>query len=294
MKKIFQILAGVLLIIYVLLSLLSFKSGYSAERQLWGINRSSSYIASRLESTPEYKINQVIDKYHAFIKKYHDTVYAERAQLSLGDLSALRKNYPEARAEYQKALGANEDISAQAEYDIAKTYELEGQWDQAVDTYKDVMKKYPTTGPGFFTPMYLVEHSSASGPSDAYTYADALAFYKGIAVQNPKSKLEYNAMGMIAICQLNQKDWAATIKTMGEIMLKYPGGKALKESISSINMLSVTKLHRYDMAIDIYDRFIQKYPNHPADPLLKKMITQLQVLKNKNVVIRTAPQKQKS
>jgi len=253
MKKLILILSSILLLIYMFLFLLSFHGEYSAQRELWGINQSLGFIASHQESIPDYAINQLANRYRTFIRKYKGSIYAQRAQLMIGNLYALRKDYAQARLEYQKASGPDEELSVQAQLAIAKTYELEGQWDKADETY-----------------------------------ADTVVFYKNIAIKNPKSKLEYNALRVIAICQLNQKDFSGTVKTMEEIIMKYPTGKALEEAINTINLLCVTKLHDYDMAINIYQKFIEKYPSHSVDGLLKKMIKYLQLLKDKKLIIQVS------
>jgi TolA-binding protein len=270
----------------VLLSLLGFRSDYRAERELWRINRTLSYVASHQESTPDYAINQLADRYRAFIKKYSKSIHARQAQIMLGDLYALRKNYDQARLEYQKAVGPDKELSAQAEFTMARTYELQGQGSKALAIYKSIIQNYPVTNSGFLVPMYLTRHLVVS---EDEAYDNALAFYKKIVLKYPKSKLEYDALRMIAICQLNQKDWSGAVDTMGEVILKYPIGTALKDSITAINILCVTKLHDYNKAINIYRKFIQKYPDHLADPLLKKMIQDLQLLKNKNLIIKTKP-----
>ena len=290
MKKLILILLSILSFIYIFLSVLSFRGDYCAERELWRINQRLVFIAAHQESTPDYTINQLATKYRVFIKEYNGSLYAKRAELMMGDLYSLRKNLSQARLEFQKAVGSDKELSAQAEVAIAKTYELEGHWDKALVLYKSVIQNFPVTSLGFSTPMYLTGHLVASGDQKKYTdqaYADALAFYQRIAVKYPKSQFEYNALEMIAICQLYRKDWSGTVKTMGEIMLKYPVGKTIQESISAINVLCVTKSHDYDMGINIYRQFIQKYPDHSADPVLKKMIKDLQLLKNKKLIIQS-------
>jgi len=158
--------------------------------------------------------------------------------------------------------------------------------------HKVIIQNYPVTSLGFSIPMYLTGHLVPSGDQKAYVdeaYGVALAFYQKIALQYPKSELEYSALRMIAICQLYQNNWSATITTLGEIVLKHPGGKGLQEAVSGINILCVTKSHNYDAAISIYEQFIQKYPEHPAVGLLKKMIKDFKFLKSKNLIIQMVP-----
>jgi len=289
MKKLTLVLVSILLFIYALLTFLSFRGDYCAQQELWGINRKFVFISSHQESTPDYVIDQQANRYRVFAKKYSGSIYGKAAQLMIGNLYALRKNYTKARLEYQKAVGPDKELSAQAQLAIARTYELEAHWDKALAAYKSIIQNYPTTSSGFSLPLYLSSHLVASGDQKAYTDDDAVSFYQKIAAKNPKSKLEYNALKMIAICQLDQQNWSGTVKTMQEMMLKYPIGKVIQEAVDGINVLCVTKLHDYDMGINIYSQFIKKYPGHSADPFLSKMIKDLQLLKSKNLIIQTSP-----
>jgi len=292
MKKLVLILVSVLLFVYILLSLLSFRGNYCAERELWGIDHRLIFIAAHQESTPDYVINQLVRNYRFFAKKYSGSIYEQSAQLMIGNLYSLRNNLPQARLEFQKAVSKDKELSAEAVFAIAKTYEIEGHWDKALGVYKSVIHNYSDTNTGFSTPMYLTTHLVSSGEQKIYTneaYADALSFYQRIADKSQKSNLDYNSLRMIAICLLYQKDWSGTVQTMGEIILKYPVAEAIKEAIKTINILCVTKLHDYDAAINIYTQFIQKYPDHKADPILKKMIKDLQILKNRKLIVQTAP-----
>jgi len=283
MKKLTLNLIIILLFIFAVLSLLSLGSDYRAERALWRLDHTLYEIVVHKESTPDYAFDRLAEKYRAFIKKNGESIHAKRAHLKLGDLYAIRKDYSQARLEYQKTVGPDKELSAQAELTIARTYEQENRWDKALPVYRGIIKNYPVTNSGFLVEMYLARRLGGS------EIQNALSFYQNMAVKYPKSRLEYSALRMIAICQLGQKDYSNAVKTMGEIMLKFPIVQAIKESIAGINLLCITKLHDYDMPVNIYNQFIQKYPDHPADPLLKKLIKDLQLLKNKKLIIQTAP-----
>ena len=109
MKKIIIILTSVLLFVFVVLSICGLKGDYNAERERWGINRQLSAMLPNQESTPDYAIEQLANKYRAYSKKYQKTVFAQSAQIMLGDLYAIKKNYTHARTEYHKAVSANLD-----------------------------------------------------------------------------------------------------------------------------------------------------------------------------------------
>jgi len=160
MKKLILILTAILLSVFALLTSLSLNDGYTAQRELWRINQKLYYIASYNESTPDNAINQLTDRYHDFINKHSKTLYANQAQLMLGDLYSLRKNYSQARSEFQKAICENKELSAQGEFAIAKTYELEGNQEKALSIYKSIIQYYPLTKTGFFVHIYLARHNA--------------------------------------------------------------------------------------------------------------------------------------
>ena len=200
MKKLLLILISILLFIYALLTLLSFRGDYCVERKLWEINHQSLNISSHQESMTEYAISQSAQRYQLFANTYKGTIYAKRAQLMIGDLYALRKNYTKARQEYQKAVGPDKELSAQAEFDIAKTYELEGYCDKALVIDKNIIQEYPITVVGFSVPMYLTGHLVGSGDQKSYTdqaFADALAFYQNISPDRPSMVLMFRKLPLL-------------------------------------------------------------------------------------------------
>lgn len=290
MKKLIIILSGILLIIFITLTAIDWKGTYDAERQLWGLNRELVKISGNKEATPDYVIEQLANKYRAFIKDYPRSSNTMTAQLVMGNLYLFKKNYVKAREEFQKALTIypkDKDLMAQAKVAIAKTYEIDNNWVKAYPYYQDAMANYPLTETGFSVPEYLARRYKSLGLNDEANsaYEKAVVFYKKIASDNPKTVYETSALKMIIVCKLSQSRWKEASEEMFNLMMKNPTGQILGECLKGINELCLIKIRNYDETIGYYKAFLAKYPKHPVIPTLKKMIAGLETLKEKNIKV---------
>ena len=64
-------------------------------------------------------------------------------------------------------------------------------------------------------------------------------------------------------------------------MFKYPSNAMLFDAIKTINEVCVGHLKEYDCAIDTYQQFLVRNPEHPIRPMLKKIIDNMEELKTK-------------
>ncbi len=294
MKKTITILLSVLAAIFLVLSAINWRGSYDAERELWGLNRDLVKMSYQQESTPEYAVEKLADRYRAFIKTYPKSPFTMRAQFTMGNLYLFKKNYTKARAEFLKALSVypkDKELMAETEAAVGKTYEYENNWPKAVAIYKQLSHDYPLTATGFGAPEYIARYYKANGLKNEANnaYEKAVLFYKNMAAKNPKSRIEYSALKMMAVCRLSQERWNDAVQDMYLLMMKYPSGLILEETLKGINEICITKLHNYDEAIGYYRQFINKYPKHPAIPVIKKLISGLQLLKGKGIIITTNP-----
>ena len=69
------------------------------------------------------------------------------AQWMIGETYMHQKNYEQARREYLRGeiLYAYPDWQARSLLEAGKCYELAGEWQQAVELYVKLAKKYPDT-----------------------------------------------------------------------------------------------------------------------------------------------------
>ncbi len=289
MKKLILILSSILLAVFILFTLLDWGGDYQAERELWGISKEFIILTKSIETAPDYSVNRLTEKLRSYIKKNQRTKYAAQAQLLIGNLFMLKKDFVKSRAEYQKVGGLTkkQGTISVAAANIAKTYELEGNWSSALSIYKNVIKRFPTSQTGFTIPVYIARYYQSKDLTTQANaaYAQASDFYRNLSVKHTKSPIEYNSLRLIVLCEFEQKKWADAVTASGNLMLKYPTGPVLRQALETINNLCVMQLRDYDKAISIYKQFKIKYPKHGVNPILNKMIAALEELKSKGVVI---------
>jgi tetratricopeptide (TPR) repeat protein len=156
MKKLIVQLLALLLVVYAVLTMVNMGSRYNQERRLWHIEREFVEVAKHQESASVYNIDKLAGKFNDFIGEHPKTASAVRAQILLGNVYMLKKDYARGRAELQKVATidpSNSEQIAQSQALIAKSYMVEDDWKNAERVYKSLIKNYPMTGAGFVAPV---------------------------------------------------------------------------------------------------------------------------------------------
>ena len=288
MKKIFLILLTVWIGLFIILSVVNLRDEYSTEKALWKLNRHYVRIAKNPESVPHVTFEKLANEYRHLIKKYSHSQLRGKAQIILGTIYLIKKDYSKAREEfglvkknYPDAITFNsEALSA-----IARSYEIENNWPKALETYRKLIKEYPKTVIGFSIPIYIARYYEGKNQKEEarVAYHEAIQFYRNLAKENPNSGVEYNALRLIGISLLNQKNWPEGLNVLTELLLKYPNLTSnLNQVVPAINTIAIAHTKNYDVPISIYKKFIETYPKHPINNTLKVIIENFEKLKIKN------------
>jgi tetratricopeptide (TPR) repeat protein len=288
MRKALLVFFSILITLFFILGYALDTGDYSRERTLWLIERDFQKLADHPESTPQYALDKIVDRYDRFIQKYSRSPLAPKAQLLKGEVYLFKNDYIKAREIFSDVVAKysyNAEVVAQALIFTARSYEQEDKWKEANAIYERVIKNYPLTTAGFTIPAYLgyyyLSHGKDKEADDAFD--DAVMFYQNVANYYPNSPLEYSALRMVSECRIAQKRWQDALDATRTWMFKYPSNGMLFEAIKTINDVCIGYLKEYDCAIDTYNQFIIQNPEHPIRPILQKMITNLQNVKNKKL-----------
>lgn len=293
MKKRIIIYSGILISVFIVLSLFDIRGEYAAEKTMWRINRDFGRMVKDPDSIPEAEFKSVIKKYLEFKNKYSYSTLAPVAHMLAARVCLLKKDYVKAREIYEeiaKTYKNNPDVCAQAIFEIGESYNREGNFQNMIVALKRLIKEYPLTELGFQAPITLADFFMKKGDVElGYQYLnEAVLRYNALILKNKDPEIIFNAKRSVVICYMALKRWNNAIETLGEILMSFPETKYLNAQradkiISSINMIAVTKLKNYDLPIGIYQEFINKYPKHPYRGVLEAMIKSLNLLKKKNI-----------
>jgi tetratricopeptide (TPR) repeat protein len=299
MKKPIFIFILILVGGFVLLSMIDTKSDYSAEKFIWKINKEFSEVTKDPKTVPDITFDQIAHKYEVFIKKYPDSNLTSGAHILRGRVFMFKKDYEKAREVFEEVRKNYVDkpaIGAQALAETGRTYALEGDTENVLNTYKTMLNDYPLTNLGLETPLRIAQfHAQHKNVEQAaIAFKAAIIHYKKLISENPNSPVEFNALRLIASCYMAQHRWEEAVNIFGEVLIKFPqkeylNPRSAQTILKSINSLSVLKLNNFDIPLGIYKEFIEKNPRHKLNPSLEKMIQSLELLKAKKISVSDTP-----
>lgn len=290
MKKTLFIFIGILVVIAGAMVLISHRSEYNAEKRIWNINRQFLEISQAPETVPDQAFEKVAGEYREYLEDFPDSQLRPQAKILLGRVYLMKKDYGKARQELQaifEEFPDNPELHAETLSVIGKSYELEGNWEEALRIYRGLQKDYPLSNVALSVPLYIAQYYQSQGNAIRadQAFTEAIVHYNQLAGENPNSETEYKALRLLSVCYLAQKKWVEAVNTMEQLLLRYPTPRAANQAISVINNIAITQLKDYTVPIRVYKGFLQNHPEHPLNDTLKQMIEAFEKLKNENVVI---------
>ena len=281
MKKILVCFCVFLSSVAIIGLFFEFTHEYAQERVLWWIQHDFQRIDHPTSPENENVVNKIVLRYQSFIKKNPKSTLIPKSKLMLGNTLRLQNKYPEAREIFKEIATNyryNTEVAAQAEFEIAQSFENEDNWPKAVTIYRMISKEYPLTSIGFSIPFYLgiFYHSRGLNSTAFNAFDEAAEFYRNISTNYPDSSLGLAALQMIVKCRLLLGEWTEAFYAAREAFLKYPLAASLLDTIKTIQDISIKNIHDPQLAIDVYQEFLQRNPGHPIKNTLIKIINKLQ------------------
>lgn len=154
------------------------------------------------------------------------------------------KKYSEARA-ILNGLEANHRAffanTPNAQYAIARSFELEGNWERAEQEYQFVIKNYPGSEQGMATYLYLAEKYAEQGRTKeaGRIESEAQREYERLAAERAGTPLESVALNYKAELLRRKKDWPAAADILISIFEKQP-----ESELGHRSMLTAAVIYR--------------------------------------------------
>jgi tetratricopeptide (TPR) repeat protein len=286
-------LIGILVGLFVLLSILDLKGEYPAERALWKINRKFDKYSQDPKAVPEVNFQEVSKGYQSFIRKYPNSKLLPAVYILSGRVFIVQKKYAEGREVFENTLkkySQDQNVASLVLTEIINSYHEEGNWQGELQTYQRILKDYPLTSIGFNTPLLMAKLYTTQNRRDLAQKAfdDAIVYYRGLANKYPDSNTGFVASRALGVSYMAKSDWNGAINAFKDVLFKYNTNPNFSPAmaaqfIKSINTLSVLKLGSYDTAIGIYEDFMKQFPEHPLSKTLEGIVTSLKLLKEKQI-----------
>ncbi len=285
MKKTILIFIIILITVFCILTFLDYKGRYIAERNLWHINKKLEEIVKDPKAVPDTAFYKVVREYEDFIKEFPNSELVPIADMLLARAYIAKKDYEQARSilfQLIKKYPNNSKVEIRALAEIANIYAMENKWNKVINTYDVVLRKYPYTPLGMRIPMmkaevYIKKNNKEKAKEQI---KNAIKYYSNIVNKKQNTVVGLNAMLLIASCHESLGDNQETINTLEETFNKFADSGLLTPNmvigiVRHINTISLAKMGNLDIAINVYNRFIKKHPNHPFNKIFSEIIGQL-------------------
>jgi len=285
MKKALSLFVLILASAAGTLSHLGAESNYVAEARFWKARAFSQQIVASPDTTPPFVFKKARGQFEEILKDYPDKPpLVKESLLSIAGLMVHEKKYQEARDflnKVRKDYPDDQTFRAKTQFLTGFSYEKEGDWERALKEYRILRDQYAKSQLGLEVPLYIARHDvKEDSQKGAERYAEAAAYYRRLAEENPKTPLKFYALNYMLAVYEEQKKWDESLTSIEEIILAFP--KSIRLYVPKIEAFS-RRIKQPERAAAIYQSFLQSYPDHKDATVLKKRMERMRKRSPRNV-----------
>ena len=256
-------------------------ASYHGERLFWKAQQISAPISKAPTQATPAQFAKAIAAFERVVQKAPGTVWAARAQLAVGSLYSLQKQFDNARDAYvlvRQNYNNHQDLVLNSRVATAKTYEAEKQWDEAVKAYQEIAEYHTWTTIGLESPLYvgiLYKHLGKTAEASE-AIQRALRNYTKLLPDAPNPNATSQVKGYMAQAHLQLGEWEQAAAILEEL-LKAPGVINRPLTLLTLGSLYESRLHDPKRAEEFYTQLIKESPDHQLASLAKKQLQHMGV-----------------
>ena len=185
--------------------------------------------------------DEAIEHYTDFIKQFPDSPYVTAAYFDQGAIYEERKNYQDARVNYELALqgAAHWTLHAKIQSAIGRTYFGQGDYENAIVSYNRLLEEYPNSN-------FIAE--ARLGIADTHfrleNWDEAIVAYKQIINEYKYGKYVVDAYYGLARGYRDTSRWTLLLEVADEVKKKYATSddNHVREVLTKIALLRDTAI----------------------------------------------------
>jgi TolA-binding protein len=253
---------------------------YALEKQYWYTKKSATKIFVNPEATPPMELSRAVSKLVNFSKRFPKTQLAVDADFTVAQLYVVKKDYPKARTYLQSMVGKYKSfpvICAESTFLLGKTYEVDEQWDRALQQYKNIMRDYPVTPRGLSVAVYIASYYRQKYQPDkmVQAYQEAITFYKELSLKYPNTPLSLKADMLTAQCYMAIQDWQAAANSLEVIIREYKGKVRVDNFMLKLASIYKKNLKDEARSKEILNQIIKEYPEGKVAKISKAVLKEM-------------------
>ncbi len=252
---------------------------YRMERMVWHAERTAEPIFINEGMVSTFEFNNAVSKFEKIIEKFPDSQSATNARLRIADLYSVQKSFDKAREVYDKLITLNEkkpELAALSIFKKGRTYELEGNWAQALKTFNIILTKYDKTIQSLSVPLYIARYyvKNDEKKSARQAYEAAINFYQSIADEYSNTKAALLAENLVVRTYMEQEDWNTAVAYISKLDKKY---RLWPDTLMVMARIYQNKLNNLKLAKSTYERILKDFSD--KEQIVKTVTQELESLK---------------
>lgn len=238
---------------------------YAIEKRYYQALKKADSIFKNPHSTPPNELQQAVEGFRVFQKKFPNTRLALEAEFNIARLYMAKEEWLSARKQLNEMLSTyykNDAICAEVYSFIGKTYELEKKWEIALSHYKKIMLKFSATPRGMSMPMYIIQYYKSKFEPDKMMDAARMAIvhYNELGQKYPGTYLEYSCRSLVTNCYVILKDWNNVALNVESIIESYKTKAPMDAALFQLAFIYARELKDTLKAKSTLERLIREYP----------------------------------
>jgi TolA-binding protein len=225
--------------------------------------------------------DKAIECYNQVIERYPGTDYAAQSGFRLLQLYFFKGDYVKAREWCLQILDKqkdNKELAAEATLLLARTYEKEGNWEEAAKIYDKVTQEFSTSLAALRVPIIKAKHYQEVGQVEMANsiYASAMLDYQRLIADNPDAPIAVDAQDLISLVYVNQENWNGLIEHLNALLAKVEGTPRHPQLLFLKGYITQTKLNDKEASRALYEQFLSQYADdHPLSATVRKQLAEL-------------------
>ena len=233
-------------------------------------NRPSTWLAlAEIYGTRLQDERTSREYYERISESYPETKSAATADVALALLDIGDGRHEKARERLTSVIerfGDEESIAATAKQHRAASYEIEGRWDSAIAEYSALAAEFPTTMYGLAAPLRIVNIYDGMGETAAGATAldEAVMSYERVIRDFGGTPAEMAARNYMIQTRVRQEAWSDAASLLSETASRFPEAQAAAGMLMQAADIYVEELSRPDLARELLQAVVERYPEHDA------------------------------
>lgn len=263
----------------LVLTLVGCSADYQGERLLWKAQQGSAEVLKDASRASPEQFATAVEAFGAVVRLTPGTASAARAQATIGSLYAARSQYEQARLAYTLLLrnyGHERGLALNARVAIAKTYEREQDWDNAMKVHDEIAEQHPWTTLGLQAPLSIAQTYERRGDREGAmrAYERAVQRYTRLAANAPSPELASYVKGHLALAYQQLGEWEDAVSVLEELA-RTPAAANRPLALLMAGSIYQTHLADAKKAEEAYTTLITDFPEHPLSHDAKMQLERL-------------------